>query len=151
MIHVDVSNNKHIYESHYSHCPQKSWTIIGHVYWGDYFDYYAGNLCYCSRHCNAFDEGVTVVDFIIHPMIKRVAKICAMAEGTNIIVSVMARRSTCPTATWRNQRGPIFTERWDVVPPNLVKTWSREIRCYNDRIPLKLDRHHGRTAADVPV
>ena len=32
--------------------------------------------------------------------------------------------------------GRLFTKRWDVLPPNLVKSRSREIGCYNDRIAL---------------
>ena len=35
--------------------------------------------------------------------------------------------------------------------PNLVKSRSREIGCYNDRIALKFDRHLGSGAAEVPV
>ena len=38
-----------------------------------------------------------------------------------------------------------FTKRTD------VKSRSREIGCYNDRIALKLDRHVGSAPADVPV
>ena len=34
---------------------------------------------------------------------------------------------------------------------NLVKSRSREIGCYNDRIALKFDRHLGSAAAEVPV
>ena len=47
--------------------------------------------------------------------------------------------------------GPLFTKRLGVLPPNLVKSRSREIGCYNDRIALKFDRHLGSTAADLPV
>ena len=43
--------------------------------------------------------------------------------------------------------GPLFTERYDVLPPNLVESRSREIGCYNDRIALKFDRHLGSPAA----
>ena len=35
--------------------------------------------------------------------------------------------------------------------PNLAKSRSREIGCYNYRIALKFDRHLGSTAAEVPV
>ena len=38
-----------------------------------------------------------------------------------------------------------------VLPPNLVKSRTREIGCYNDRIALKFDRHLGSGAAEVPV
>ena len=38
---------------------------------------------------------------------------------------------------------PLFTKRTDALPPNLVKHRSREIRCYNDRIALKIDRNLG--------
>ena len=47
--------------------------------------------------------------------------------------------------------GPLFTKRYDVLPPNLVKSRSREIGCYNDRIALKFDRHLGSAAAEMPV
>ena len=33
---------------------------------------------------------------------------------------------------------PLFTKRTDVLSPNLVKSRSREIGCYNDLIALKL-------------
>ena len=46
--------------------------------------------------------------------------------------------------------GPLFTKRWDVLPPHLVKSRSREIGCYNDRIALKFDRHLGSAAVEVP-
>ena len=39
----------------------------------------------------------------------------------------------------------------DALPPNLVKSQSREIGCYNDCIALKFDRHLGSAAAEVPV
>ena len=35
--------------------------------------------------------------------------------------------------------------------PNLMKTRSREIRCFNDHIALKFDWHFGSPAAEVPV
>ena len=35
--------------------------------------------------------------------------------------------------------------------PTLVKSRSREIGCYNDRIALKFDMHLGSVAAEVPV
>ena len=47
--------------------------------------------------------------------------------------------------------GPLFTKRLDVLPPNLVKSRSREIGCYNYRTALKLDRHLGSGAAEGPV
>ena len=46
---------------------------------------------------------------------------------------------------------PLFTKWTDVLQPNLVKSRSREIGCYNDRIVLKFDRHLGSAAAEVPV
>ena len=42
--------------------------------------------------------------------------------------------------------GPLFTKRQDVLPQDLVKPWSREIKCYNDRIALKFDRYLGSSA-----
>ena len=50
-----------------------------------------------------------------------------------------------------NNPGPLFTKRTDVLPPNIVKSRSREIDCYHDRIVLKFDRHLGSAAADMPV
>ena len=47
--------------------------------------------------------------------------------------------------------GPLFTTRTDVLLPNLVKSRSRKIGCYDDRIVLKFDRHLYCPAADVPV
>ena len=47
--------------------------------------------------------------------------------------------------------GPLFTKRADVLPPNLVKPLSREIRCYNDRIIVKSDKHLSTNAVDVSV
>ena len=47
--------------------------------------------------------------------------------------------------------GPLFTKRQDVLPPDPVKSRSRDIGCYGDRIALKSDRHLGNGAADVPV
>ena len=43
--------------------------------------------------------------------------------------------------------GSLFTEREDALPTNLVKSWSHEVGCYNDRIALKFDS----AAAEVPV
>ena len=47
--------------------------------------------------------------------------------------------------------GPLFTKRLDVLLPNLAKSRSREIGCYNYRIALKFDRHLGSAAAEMPV
>ena len=47
--------------------------------------------------------------------------------------------------------GPLFTERTDVLPQDLVKSRSREIGCYNDLIALKFDNHLDSATAEVPV
>ena len=47
--------------------------------------------------------------------------------------------------------GPLFTKRTDVLPRDFVKSRSREIRCYNHRIDLKIDMHLDSTVAEVPV
>ena len=47
--------------------------------------------------------------------------------------------------------GPLFTKRTDVLPSDLVKSRSREIGCYDDRVALKFGRHLDSSAADVPV
>ena len=46
---------------------------------------------------------------------------------------------------------PLFTKRMDGLPQDLVKTQSREIGCYEDRIAKKNDRHISNTAAEVLV
>ena len=45
----------------------------------------------------------------------------------------------------------LFTKRYDVLPPNLGKSRSQEIGCYNDRIALKFDRHLGSSAVEMSV
>ena len=42
--------------------------------------------------------------------------------------------------------GPLFSKRTDVLPQDIVKSRSREIGCYNDRIALKFDSHLGSAA-----
>ena len=49
----------------------------------------------------------------------------------------------------RQDPGLLFARRWDVVPPNLLKSRSRELSCCNDRSVLKFDRHLGSAAAEV--
>ena len=51
----------------------------------------------------------------------------------------------------KNPADSLFTKRKDVLPPNLVKSRRREIRCQNDRIALTFDRHLGNGAAEVLV
>ena len=50
-----------------------------------------------------------------------------------------------------NPSGPQVTKRTDSLSQDLVKSRSREIGCYNDRIALKFDRYFGRAAVEVPV
>ena len=47
--------------------------------------------------------------------------------------------------------GALFTKRQDVLPPNLVKSRSHKIGCYDDCIALKYDRCLGSAAAEMPV
>ena len=47
--------------------------------------------------------------------------------------------------------GPLFTKRQDALPPNFVKSRSRAIGCYSDRIALKFDRYLGSAAAEMLV
>ena len=54
-----------------------------------------------------------------------------------------------PVATYTT--GLQFTKRMGVLPQDLVKSRSREIGRYNDRIALEFDRHLGSAAAEVPV
>ena len=53
--------------------------------------------------------------------------------------------------TIQKASGPLFTKRTDVLPPNLVKSRSHEIGCYDGRIALKFDRHLDSALAEVPV
>ena len=47
--------------------------------------------------------------------------------------------------------GPLFTKRTDVLPQDLVKSRTREIGYYNDRIAFKFDRHIERAVVEEPV
>ena len=47
--------------------------------------------------------------------------------------------------------GGLFTKRTDGLLSNLVKSRSREIGCYDDRIVLKFDWNLSSAAAEVPV
>ena len=52
---------------------------------------------------------------------------------------------------FRLNPGPLLTNGKDVLPPNLVKSRNRGIGFYNVRFALKLDRHLGSDAAEMPV
>ena len=54
-------------------------------------------------------------------------------------------------STLKLDSGPLFTERTDVLPQDLVKSRSRDIGCYDDRIALRYDSHIGSAAAEMPV
>ena len=57
-----------------------------------------------------------------------------------------------PVLTYRLvTSGPLLTEQYDVLQPNLVKSRRREIGCYNDRIAIQFYRHFGSAAAELPV
>ena len=47
--------------------------------------------------------------------------------------------------------GPLFPKRMGALPPNLLKSRSREIGCYSDCISLKFGSHLGSGAAEMPV
>ena len=47
--------------------------------------------------------------------------------------------------------GPLFTKWTNVLPQDRVKPRSREIRIETFPTTLKIDRHFGRNAADMPV
>ena len=53
------------------------------------------------------------------------------------------------TITTINFRAPIHQAVKRLT--NVVKSRSREIGCYNDRIALKFDRHLNSVAAELPV
>ena len=42
---------------------------------------------------------------------------------------------------WLQGSWPLFTKWWDVLPQDLVKSWSRKIRILTFPIALKFDRH----------
>ena len=46
--------------------------------------------------------------------------------------------------------GPLLTKRTDVLAQDLVKSRSHEIKCYNDRITIRFDRHLDGVATEVP-
>ena len=46
---------------------------------------------------------------------------------------------------------PLFTKRKNVLPQDLLKFRSREIRVYTFPIALKLNKHLGSSAAEMPV
>ena len=47
--------------------------------------------------------------------------------------------------------GPLFTKRTDVLPQELMKSRSRDIRVWTFLIAQKFDRHIGNRAAEIPV
>ena len=47
--------------------------------------------------------------------------------------------------------GPLFTKRTDVLLQEPVKSRSRKIRVQTFPIALQFDRHHGSSAAEMPV
>ena len=61
------------------------------------------------------------------------------------------RLFTTYRAQWtRATPGPLFTKRTDVLPQDVMKSRSREIGCYNDRVTLIFDRHPDSAAAKGP-
>ena len=46
---------------------------------------------------------------------------------------------------------PLFTKRTDVLQHDLVKSRSRKIGCYHDRVALNFDRHLGCAAPEAPA
>ena len=55
-------------------------------------------------------------------------------------------------AEWAGcKSGPLFTKRKDILPQDLVKSWSHEIGVYTFSITLKFDRHLSSAAAEMPV
>ena len=50
-----------------------------------------------------------------------------------------------------NPSGPLFTKRTDVLPEDLAKSRTREIRVETFPITLKFDRHLGSGAAEMAV
>ena len=47
--------------------------------------------------------------------------------------------------------GSLIIKLADFLLQDLVKSRSRDMECYNNRIALKIDRHLGSDAAEVPV
>ena len=53
---------------------------------------------------------------------------------------IQIRPYGCPIIlTFHSIPGPLCTKRWYVLPPNFVKSRSRGIICYSDRVALKWD------------
>ena len=50
-----------------------------------------------------------------------------------------------------NTLGPLFTKRTDVLPQDIAKSRSWEIRFQTFPIALNFERHIGSTAAEMPV
>ena len=57
---------------------------------------------------------------------------------------------TEPTHNVHRLQARLFTKT-GVLPQDLVKSRSREIGCYNDRIAVKFDSHLGSAAVEIPV
>ena len=60
------------------------------------------------------------------------------------------KRLMLMTWRWTGHDISLLEITQDVLPPNLVKSRSREIICHNDRIAMKFDRHLGNVAVNVP-
>ena len=69
--------------------------------------------------------------------------------SNNKITNIMRGMVLSIVSPPRAGPGPLFTKRTDVLPQDLVKSRSREIGWYNDRIVLKFDRHLDSTACYV--
>ena len=77
-----------------------------------------------------------------------IASIMAVDE---LILTPFSRSTRRLSMGSEYETGPPFTKRTGVLPQYLVKSRSREIGCYNDRIALKFDMHLGSAATEVPV
>ena len=69
--------------------------------------------------------------------------------NTNFNLARLANDRLAIQIIWFRYLGPQFTKRTDVLPPNLVTSWSCEIGCYNVRIALTFDGHLGSIPNEV--
>ena len=75
----------------------------------------------------------------------------ALSETLPVRIATGEIRAYLPVSSDEGMAAGSGTSLWDVSPPNLVGSRSREIGCYNDRIVLEFDRHLDSAAAEVPV
>ena len=71
-----------------------------------------------------------------------------LSNNISVSDSFATIRRLCRTGNVGQRR---ITKRTERLPPKLVKSRSREIGCFNDRIAPKFDRHLDGAVTDMPV